>query len=71
MINVLTPTMIFERKFKTQEEDPVVGNDLCNKEFKSYFSFFDPRATPISNKDPPNCKSKEFLKYEHDENLKA
>ena len=29
MLNSLCPSMRFEHKFNTQEEDPVAGNDFC------------------------------------------
>ena len=61
--------MRFECKLKTQEEDPIAGNDLCPrifgenaerkwKEFELYFSAADPRDPAPSKKNCPIIKFK-------------
>ena len=64
-LNAMMSSMAFEHKFKTQQEDPLVGNDfharvfgeIANRhwtEFKFLFSFDDSRVTLPSKKVSPN-----------------
>ena len=71
------PSMRSNHKFKTHEEDPVVGNDLsarifgdnanvCWIKFNLFFSLVDSRVTPLSNKESSKHKTQEFLNHTHD-----
>jgi hypothetical protein len=74
-LNKLSPSPQLEIKFSTQNNDPVNGNDLCNrvfggskglrgcKMFKAFFCLNDPKKEVPKRSDDPNYKIGRLMRH--------